>query len=214
MKLTNRSRLLTAILCMLPLTGGCGPMLYFFWPFGRTVTIPAEFDGLEDRTVALVVFAGEATQYEYPRAGLDISAMTSVMLGKNVDGVTTVDPMKVTAYQSKNRNWAEMDRTALGKALEADFVMLISLVEFTTVETGYVDLLRGRINAEVKIFDCSKPEQDAMVWTCLNIRIQFPETPTVRNARNEAEIRTVLMAKFSDELTKKFYSHTVDREDL
>jgi len=196
---------------LLASTSGCGEMMYFFWPFGRTVTIPAEFDGLKDRTTAVVVFASESTLFEYPQVTLNLSSTVSNMLRENVENAKLVDPMKVTAYQTKNMHWANLDRTELGKALKADFVMFISLVEFSTVEEGYVDLLRGRINGEAKVFDCSKPEGESLVWTCPNITIQHPKSPTVRNSRNEAAIRHIVLTKFSDELTKKFYLHKVDR---
>ncbi len=220
MMLKNRSILEIAILCMLlplcmlaPLTSGCGPMIYFFWPFGHEVTIPAEFDGLENHTVAVVVFAPEGTQYEHPGAPLELSARTSAILREEIEGLAIVDPLKIAAYQSKNLYWAEMDRTALGKALKADFVMFISLVEFSTVEEGYVDLLRGRINGEIKVFDCSKPEAESLAWTCRNIKIEHPKTPTVRTANNAAVIRNIILIKFSDQLARKFYTHKVDRED-
>ncbi len=217
----NRSILEIAILCMLlplcmlaPLTAGCGNIMYFIWPFDRTVTVPAEFNGLENHTVAVVVFARENTLFEHPEAPLHLSSIASAMLRKEIKNITTVDSMKITAYQSKNINWAEMDRSALGRVLKADFVLFVSLVEFSTVEEGYVDLLRGRINGEAKLFDCSKPEVDSLVWTCPNIRLEFPKTPTVRNSRNEETIRTTILTRFCNKLTKKFYSHEVNREDL
>jgi len=214
-KLTNRSRvLLTSVCVLMLLTGGCGKFIYFFWPFGRTATIPAEFDGLKIRSVAVVVFAPESTQFEYPWAVLNLSAMTSARLRAGVKGLTTVDAQKINAYQRKNLHWAEMDRAALGKALKADFVLYISLVEFSTVEEGYVDLLRGTINGEIKVYDCSKKEDDACVWTCENIRVKFPKTATVRTAKNEADIHSIILVKFSEELAKKFYSYKVNREDL
>ena len=196
------------------LTGGCSEFIYFFWPFGRTKTIPAEFDGLKNRSVAVVIFAAESTQFEYPWAVLHLSAMISSKLRAGVRGLTTVDPQKINAYQHKNRHWVEMDRTALGKALKADFVLYISLVEFSTVEEGYVDLLRGKINGEIKVYDCSLGEDDACVWTCENIRVAFPKTATVRTAQNEAVIHSEIMVKFSEKLARKFHSYKVDREDL
>ena len=213
--MTNRSRMLLTSVCMLMLlTGGCGRLAYFFWPWGRTTTIPAEFDGLKDHSVAVVVFAGDNTQYEYPLAALNLSAMTSAMLQAKVEGLTTINPQKVNAYQRKNLHWMEMDKTALGKALKADFILYISLVEFSTSEKGYVDTLRGTINGEIKVYDCSKPEDDACVWTCENIRVQFPKTPTVRTARNEAGIRAEILRRFSEKLTKKFYKYKMDKEEL
>jgi hypothetical protein len=215
LKLRLNVKMLPAVVCVLMLlTSGCGTVMYFVWPFGRTVTIPAAFDGLKNHSVAVVVFARESTQFEYPWVGMNLSAMTSSRLRAGVKDVTTVDAQKINAYQRKNLHWVEMDRTALGKALDADFVLYISLVEFSTVEAGYVDLLRGRINGEIKIYDCSKSEDNACVWTCDSILVEFPKTATVRTVKNEADIRSVIMVKFSEKLAKKFYSYTVDREDL
>jgi hypothetical protein len=205
--------LLASVIVLMLLTSGCGSFLYFLWPFGRTVTIPAEFEGLKDSTVAVVVFAPESTQFEYPWAVLHLSAMTSARLRAGVKGASTIDAQKINAYQRKNLHWAQMDRTELGRALKADFVLYISLVEFSMVEEGYVDLLRGRINGEIKVYDCSKNEDDACVWTCDSIRVQFPKTATVRTAKNEADIHSVIMVKFSEKLARKFYSYKVNRED-
>lgn len=196
------------------MTGGCGKLIYFFWPFGRTATVPAEFDGLKNHSVAVVIFAKESTQFEYPWVVLNLSAMTSAKLKAQVQGVRIIAAQKVNAYQQKNRHWAEIDKTALGKALGADFILHVSLVEFSTVEEGYVDLLRGRVNGEIKVYDCSKPEDKAMVWTCDNIRTQFPKTATPRTSQNEAAIHSKILTKFSEELAKKFYSYKVNREDL
>lgn len=215
MRLRYKSIVLLLSVCVLMLlTGGCGTLMYFIWPFGRTVTVQAEFEGLKDQRVAVVIFSPESTQFEYPWAALYLSAMTSVKLRAGVKGVTTVDPQKITAYQRRNLHWVEMDRTALGKALRADFVLYISLVEFSTVEKGYVNTLRGTINGEIKLYDCSKPEDNAMVWTCDNIRVQYPKTSTVRTAAHEARIRAEILKRFSDKLTRKFYSYEVNREDL
>ncbi|MCP4376242.1 MAG: hypothetical protein GY794_08730 [bacterium] len=214
MKLTCKSKVLLLSVCMLILlTNGCGSVMYFVWPWGRTVTVPAEFDGLKNQRVAVVVFASENTQYEYPWVVMNLSSMISAKLNDEIEGITTIAPQKIAAYQHKNVHWAGMDKTALGKALGADFILHISLVEFSTVEEGYVDLLRGRINGEVKVYDCSKPESDTCVWTCDNIRVKFPKTATVRNAKNESNIHSIIMMKFSEKLTKNFYSYKVNRED-
>jgi hypothetical protein len=196
------------------LTCGCGRLMYFFWPFGRTQTFEAEFDGLESHSVAVVIFAGDQTQYEYPWATLNLSAMISSQLKNRVKDLTIVDPKKITAYQRKNLHWMSMDKTDLGKKLKTNFILHISLIEFSTAEKGTVDTLRGVINGEIKLYDCSKPEDDSCVWTCENIRLQFPKIPTIRTPKNERAIRESIIEKFSTKLTKKFYTYTVDKEDL
>ena len=76
----------------------------------QTETIPAEFEGLEDHTVAVVIFASETTQYEYPWAVMNLSAMISSNIVANVEGAKTISPQKISAYQRKNLHWMEMGR--------------------------------------------------------------------------------------------------------
>jgi hypothetical protein len=196
------------------LVGGCGRLSYFLLPFGHTTTVPAEFEGLKDHSVAVVIFATPNTQYEYPWAVMNMSAMTSSQISQNVKGTTTVSPQIISAYQRKNLHWTEMDKTKLGKALKADYVLYISLVEFSTSEKGYLDTLRGTINAEISLYDSDKRENDARVWTCENIRVKFPKVPVVRTAANEAGISSEILRRFSDELAKKFYTYKIDTEEF
>jgi len=192
---------------------GCGRLLYFFGPWGRTKTVPAEYSGLRNRSAAVVIFTDEKTQYQYPWVSLNLATMISSKLSRNVRGLTVVDPQKVSAYQRENLRWAEMDRAALGKALDADFVVYVSLVEFSTVEAGYVDLIRGRVNGEAKLYDSSKPEDKACVWSSARgITAAYPKTPTVRTAGNEARVRSMILQLFSDKVARKFYSYKIDRD--
>jgi hypothetical protein len=213
-RLTDRSRVLLTSACMLMLlVGGCGRLSYFFWPF-QTKTIPAEFEGLKDHTVAVVIFASETTQYEYPWAVMNLSAMISSNIVANVEGAKAISPQKISAYQRKNLHWMEMDKTKLCKALKADYVLYVSLIEFSTAEKGYIDTLRGTVNGEISIYDGSKREDDARIWISDNLIVKFPEVAIMRTARNEAGIRSGVLRKFSDELAKKFYTYKVDSEEL
>ncbi|MBT3199655.1 MAG: hypothetical protein HN350_07040 [Phycisphaerales bacterium] len=214
MRMTSKPTLFLTAACMLiMLTSGCGTLMYFFFPAYQTITIEAEFDGLKNKTVAVVVFADENTLFSHATAPLLLSSEISIKLRKSVEGLTAINAQEIAAYQSKNIAWVEMDRTKLGKVLKADFVLHISLVEFSTVEEGYIDSLKGTINGEVKLYDCSLPEDDACVWKGQNIRIQHPKTPTVRTRANEISIHNTIIEKFSDKLAKKFYTHTKLRDD-
>jgi len=213
-KSTDRFRtLLAAGLLLVLLMPGCGRFLSVFAP--RTKTVKAEFNGLKHHSVAVVIFTDETTQYQYPWVALNLSALISTRLSEKVRGIRVVDPQKVSAYQRENLRWVELDRTALGKALDADLVLYVSLVEFSTVEAGYVDLLRGRINGEVKLYDSSKPERDACIWfSDRNIRTMYPKTPTVRTGDNETHVRSVILGLFSEQVARNFYSYKIDRDAI
>ena len=53
--------------------GGCQYAMYLFQPPAKMVTIQPEYKGLEGKTVAVVVWADQRIQYDYPYARLTLS---------------------------------------------------------------------------------------------------------------------------------------------
>jgi len=202
--------LMVAAMTAATLTSGCGffkwiSYVTFPWQPGKTVR--AEFEGLPGHSVAVVVYADENTQYQYPLVQLNLSALIGAELRGNVNGVTVTEPQKVVSYQKQNVHWDEMDRTALGKALGAEYLLSVALIEFATVEEGYLDLLRGRITGQARLYRTNLPEQQACVWRGKDIRVSFPKTPTARAGSNEGTIRLKVMRMFARRLGQKFYKH-------
>jgi len=208
--------LIAAALTAATLTSGCRVfrwIAYVTFPWQPKTTVQAEFDGLAGHSVAVVVYADENTQYQYPLVQLNLSALIGAELRGNVNGVTVLEPRKIVSYQKQNVHWDEMDRTELGKALGAEYVLSVALIEFATVEEGYLDLLRGRITGQGRLYQTNLPEQQACVWRGKDIRVSFPRTPTARAGNNEEAIRLKVMRMFARQLGRKFYKHTKEPED-
>ena len=208
--------LIVAAMTAATLTSGCRMLrglAYLFSPWPTGTTVQAEFEGLAGHSVAVVVYADENTQYQYPLVQLNLSALIGAELRRNVKGVTVIEPRKVVSYQKQNVHWDEMDRTALGRALGAEYVLSVALIEFSTVEEGYLDLLRGQITGQARLYQTKLPEQQACVWRGKDIRVSFPRTPTARAGNNEGAIRLTVMRMFARELGRKFYKHTEAIED-
>ena len=213
---TFRAILIAAALTATMPTSGCRTLrglAYLFSPWPTGTTVRAEFEGLAGHSVAVVVYADENMQYQYPLVQLNLSALIGAELRGNVKGVTVIEPRKVVSYQKRNVHWDEMDRTALGKALGAEYVLSVALIEFATVEEGYLDLLRGRITGQGRLYQTNLPEQQACVWRGKDIRVSFPKTPTARAGNNEGAIRLTVMRMFARRLGQKFYKHTEEIED-
>jgi len=198
-------------------SAGCeqtGYLLYLFAPEGPTKSVEAEFSGLENRRVAVVIYADPRVQYEYPFARLTVATAVGEELRKRVKGVSPVDPARAIKYQDQNAYWESMGKTELAKALGVDHVLLVALVEYTTREPGSVDLLRGMIVAQCSVYQADLPERDSAVWRGKDISIMYPPGgPAGAAGEDDTTIRVATERLFAEELARKFYKHKVPQKE-
>jgi hypothetical protein len=178
-------------------------------------TEEAEYKGLPNSTVAVVVYSDPAILYDYPKLREQISNVVGYQLTKNVEKVKAVPGERVTRFQDDHGDWEGMDKTALGKKLGADFVLNISVITFSTLEPGSTYLHRGYLTAQVTLHKCSLPEKEACVWNGGEIQLKYPEKDTNMGDLNgdDREIRNQTILTFAELLAKKFYKHKLPKED-
>ena len=160
-----------------------------------------------------MVYADISLEYEYPSARRELTAYLSYGLVNSVENITAIEPMTTLQFQEQNLSWADLDRTEIGKKLGVDYVLFVSLIEFSTREKGSADLYRGHISAEANLYKTSMPEYQACVWYSSDIRATFPEGKTASHVdRNDTRVRIETLRQFVDQVTKKFYKHKVTKK--
>ena len=207
-------------------SGGCNLVAPIFYVFAPTPTkkIEAEFDALKKKTVAVVVYAGPDTQLDYQLAQMELSETVNIELKKRIAGVTTIDCRRVMRYQDENPDWNECPMSRIARAFNADYVLLISLIEFSTREPGSLYLTRGRIRAEASLYpampktaaapttaSATQPSHPRSVWRTDAITVIHPANPVpnAANAGNEDSVRVETERIFADLLVKRFYKHEI-----
>ena len=192
--------------------GGCNIAAwlgYVLAPPAPTRTQQPEFEHLPDRHVAVVVYAGPETQTDFPLAQLEISDAVNYQLRENIDGITLVPPRRVMRYQDENPGWEEMGPEKLCKVFNCDYVLLVSLVEFATRESGSAHLVRGRLTAEAKLYGRPNGPRAGLQWRSEeHFRIVHPPGKELAAPTgNPNKIRFETERLFADALVKKFYKH-------
>jgi len=204
-------KLLIPVLLLAVVTTGCEGVaysLYLIAPPEPVKTVKAEFAGMAGHNVAIVIYADEKVQLEYPYARLRVASVIAAELRKHIKNITVIDPRRVIRYQHENIRWDEMDKTELGKRFGADYALYVTLVEYTTRERGMINLFRGSIVAEAAVYQTSLPERQARVWRVSEIRVLYPpEAPMGQPGEDDREIRYETERSFADKLVKKFYKH-------
>lgn len=201
-------------LALLAPLAGCNHAAYWLYLLmpEPTETIEAQFAELDGHVVAVIVYADQAIQYSYPSASLEVSARVSAELQEQLENVTTVDPLKIYKYQQQNIHWDTMSKTELGEVFGADYVLFITLLEFSTREQGSLHLFRGRLNAECAIYDVSQPEGDCREWDTSGISVQFPKNgPVGQFSNDDHRIRYETIRRFAHALVRNFYEHEVPK---
>ena len=92
--MTKRHALCLVLLAAMPLLGGCkqfGHLVYLWAGEEHTKEVEPEYADLAHSTVAVVIYADEQVQYEYPEATLSLSTAIASELNKNVDLIQVVE---------------------------------------------------------------------------------------------------------------------------
>ncbi len=195
--------------------GGCdsgtlGYMFYLVAPPEKKVKVPAEFDALGGRSVAIVIYVDQGVQYEYPYARLTLSTALAAELKEHVKNVTVVDPRRVITYQVENVYWDTLDKTRLGRDLGADFVLHVVLDEYTMREPGSINLYRGRIRGAAGLYETAQEEHNARVWEGDDFAVIHPlHGPVGELSHDDANIRYATEKQFTEMIARKFYKHKI-----
>lgn len=202
------------VACLVSLTG-CNIIawpLYVLAPAPKK-TVKAEFDKLPGKTVAVLVWADMDTLYEYPYVREELSTAINQELESNIRDVRVIDPLRVVRFQDSDVRWHSRPMDEVGRSLEADYVLYISLAEFSTYAPGSISLPKGRITAHVSIWDTG-PQADAgsgCVWQADSMTVE-QEADSQVLLQNDTLLRTVTQRRFAEALARRFYDHKVEVE--
>jgi hypothetical protein len=200
-----------AALALAVCLGGCGPIRYFGYltaPEAGSKNVPAEFTGLEGHRVVIVIFADQRVQYEHPQARLTLASVVRAKMNEKLKNVSVTDPAKVCRYQDEHAYWETLEKAELAKQFGADFVLYVTLVEYSTREIGSIDLYRGRITAQCSLYEAGKSDDQGRVWSCDRIGVVYPEAaPAGVPGESSRSVRERAERLWADALVKRFYEH-------
>lgn len=207
----NIRRTLLAGMLLAGLLAGCDAARYGMYLFSEPdkETVKASFPGLEDSSVAVMIYVDEAILFDYPNVRLSLGSQIAATLEEHVPNIRVVSPIAVSRYQDDNVHWDTGDRTRIARDLKVDYVLVVSLMEYTLRQPGQMNAYQGRIIGEARVFDASVPEDRADVWnTDEPLEVVFPDVARY-SPSYLPNIQRVSEQRFADQLAKQFYTHTI-----
>lgn len=118
--------------------------------------LPAEFDGLQEKKVAVVTVT-DTSQYSNDISALMLTRYVSEVMKSEVKGIQLVREDEVEQWRD-TQGWESLDYVALGKGVKADKVVSIELTDLRLREGQ--TMYRGHAGATITVYDMATGSRD------------------------------------------------------
>lgn len=204
--------MLTAVLLWMPMGAGCNLISVPFVLFAPEPTkkVTAEFPHLKGKRLLILVWAEQATLYEYQRIQLEIASWVRYQLKEQFKDLAIISPSEVDRYMQSHPDWATEPPPRIGRKFKADLVMMVELMEFSTHEPGSPSLYRGKARARITMYDLSGDEELPRGIALKPAEAVYPPDQPIGVLRaDEWTIRAETYQEFGRVVARKFYDHEV-----
>ena len=205
---------LIVILLLLVCAGGCDILAYpVYLLFGdHNPKVKAEYEGLADKRIALMIAGQPGIEFEYPYITANLATVSENLISQQVKDTSFVEKEKVETFQRQSSRWIGLNMDEIKNHFDAQQLISIELVRLTLLEDNTVNLLRGRLIADVKVYDLEAIPNDQPVYET-DIQIVVPESaPVYQSDAAQQQIEQKLIALFATRLAYKFYDHKEARK--
>lgn len=177
------------------------------WGKAPTKMVPAEWPHLVNKKVCVVVWAEMDTLFEYPFVQLEVARHVEDAMAPVIEGIRFVPAREVVDFQQRDAEWDRKPPAVIGQYFEADRVLFIELTQYTMREPDSPHLYRGRISANVKVYDPAQQNAGALYRTTIDTI--YPADVPGQYGTDEISIRKASMEAFALDVAGKFCDRKV-----
>jgi hypothetical protein len=200
-----RRGVLLALLALCPVAlTGC----WLFAAEGRMAgtKVEAEYKGLANSSVAIVIYADQATTDEFTENRKEIATFVATQIREHIPTAQVLNPQEVINWQDDTINWYGLPEKDIAKHFKVDRVLYIELLTYSARMGGGYGDLQGHIRANCRIFEAGTPGS-AAAWTGL-IDEKWPkDAPLDATATDERAVRARTLQVFAESLINYLYDH-------
>jgi hypothetical protein len=181
------------------ITAGCstlGSLAYFVNPND----VPAEYDGLTGKHVAVVCKPVVELQYSDAGSAKELAQLVGLAIDRNIRRAEVISQEEVARWMDENEL---VEYRELGKALDADVVIGIDLEDFRLYEGS--TLYRGTATVHVQAHDVAEGK---LLFEKRMDEFRFPKDTAIPSTdRTEPQFRAMFMQVLSSKIARLFYAH-------
>ena len=177
----------------------------------KKVEVLAEYDGLRNQTVAIVVQTDMSTLYQFPKLVAEVCVNMSRRLAQNVEGIQVLDPRIVLDWTYHQPGWETMPYGEVCEELGVERLVWIDVFEFRLNPPGNRWQWDGVAGASIGIVELDGFDSDAFAET-YDVSGEFPKIAELgRESSTEERIEMGLLATFIEEAAWLFFDHIEDK---
>ncbi len=211
--LTMNQILKLLLLCLVLPLAGCNIMAYPAYVIlgEHEIKVNAQYKGLEGKHTAIMISGHPGLAFEYPYIMSNLALASQKMISANVELCSFVNQNEIESFQRMNPQWIGLHMQQLGKQFDAQRIIYVEIVQLSMREEQSVNLLRGHLITDIKVYDLESGNQEEAVLET-EVEAIFPErAPEFMSDSAEHRIKEKLVMLFADKLSKKFYDHKIPR---
>jgi hypothetical protein len=205
---------LTASMLMALLIPGSGCQVAYLaggmaqsFEYQKRIEVLAEYDGLEHRSVAVVVDSDLGVLYQYPKLAETVSSGVGNLLAREVSGVKVLMPAYVREWQFTTPRWNAMPYSEMIKALNVDRIVMIDIHTFRLNPPGNRWIWDGECSATIGVVERDGLSTDEFS-DAYHVTVKFPTVKQLdRDSATQDAIETGLLAQFIKHTAWLFYPH-------
>jgi len=196
-------------LLLAPLMGGCqaiGALAASYEATGSHEVEP-KYDGLDQKSFAVVVRASQLIQADFPEVVIKVSIDAAERLKANVNASGYVPGDRVVDYLYNHPRWVARPLDEVAKALGVDRVIYVEINEYRLQDMGNSYLWDGVASAMVGVIEADSATPEEFAYRT-QVRVTFPDSKNAgASDLPRAAVNTELARRLIDRVTWLFYTH-------
>jgi hypothetical protein len=179
---------------------GCKSALQSFTLLYEGYDIPAEWDGLKGKKVAVVCKPLTSQDFSNSGAARALSEGICERLKTHIKDIHVIDPQKVANLVDEK---GMEDYLEIGKALKAEKVVAIDIESFGVLDGQ--TLFRGRSSVSIRVYDVADKKVE---WRKSPPQFVYPRTGSTPAADvAETQFRNQFVEVLVEQIARFFYPH-------
>jgi len=159
------------------------------------------FKALKDNKVAIVC-TSDAAAFGPDSLSVTITKHIGILMATSNDKITIAAPAKVEEFIDAN-GWEDDSPSKLGEAVDADYVVVIDVEDYSIHEGA--TLYKGRSEWTATAFDVAN--EGKMVFSVGPRQFTFPEAGRPSIQTSEREFESFYLARLCDRISKQFVTY-------
>ena len=178
---------------------------------GKKLDVPAQYDGLEAKTSAVIVNADYATLVEHPALVANVTANVSARIKAYVKDSSVLPPGQVLDWQYRTPQWRALPHGEIAKELGVERLVYIDIYEYRLNPVGNSYIWDGVAGANIGVVEADSLSPDEFVYTT-NVVARFPNKEGIgRESARREDIERGLLTLFIQRSSWLFYRHIEDK---